>query len=403
MKILLLILAKYYKKYFNSIFVHRYLQLPNKILASSSVHWKDFQHLIAEIYASANEYKDLKEWIANCGLISTIHSNSAVTMNITHKVLRSQTTDTHMLIKYNPDKIIDARSVWHLDKESDDVFNLTGNLHLHSPLANYRNSELKCQLRLMTNWKFFGAANLDLDKRKYTSQLIGDLVRWKESKVEFNVTTPLEKFAFVRGRFGLSESNHHVVAELVTPNGPLGIEGLCQIFTAAYDFNVKLMVATPMEVLQKALMVAKLNRREADFRIGYNNITAGFLGTWHYHNITDFDYSYIILTPLEGFQECGVITKLVVTHTEREHMLNVDTEFSVRLAELKLGIMAKGGPKPPPVKIPPLKQGIIRSMTNDSELSEEEEEEEEDEEDEDSLYWRGELQVIVIRINENEI
>ncbi|EGI63145.1 Apolipophorin [Acromyrmex echinatior] len=373
----------------------KYLQLPNKILASSSVHWKDSQHLIADIYASANEYKDLKEWTANCGLISTIHSNSAVTMNITHKILRSQTTDTHMLIKYNPDKIIDARSVWHLDKESDDVFNLTGNLHLHSPLANYRNSELKCQLRLMTNWKFFGAANLDLDKRKYTSQLIGDLVRWKESKVEFNVTTPLEKFAFVRGRFGLSESNHHVVAEVVTPNGPLGVEGLCQIFTATYDFNIKLMVATPIEVLQKALMVAKLNKREADFRIGYNNITAGFLGTWHYHNITDFDYSYIVFTPLEGFQECGVITKLVITHTEPEHMLNVDTEFSVRLAELKLGIMAKGGPKPPPVKIPPLKQEIIRSMTNDSELLEEEEEEEEDEEDEDSLYWRGELQLWV--------
>lgn len=315
-------------------------------------------------------------------------------MNVTHKLLRSQTADTHMLIKY-PDKTIDARSVWHLDKQSDDVFNLTGNLHLHSPLMNYRKSELKCQLRLMTNWKFFGAANLDLDKRKYTGQLIGDLVRWKESKVEFNVTTPLEKFAFVRGRFGLSENNHHVVAEIVTPNGPMGVEGLCQIFTAAYDFNIKLMLATPMEVLQKALMVAKLNRREADFRIGYNNITAGFLGTWHYHNITDFDYSYIILTPLESLQECGVITKLIVTYTELEHMLNVDTEFSVRLADTKFGIKAKGGPKPPPVKIP-LKSGIARSTTNDSE--EEEEEEEEDEEDEDGLYWRGELQVIVIRI-----
>lgn len=349
---------------------------------------------MAEFYASASEHKDLKEWMANCGLISTVHSNSWVTVNVTHKVLRSQTADTHMLIKYNPDKTIDARSVWHLDKQSDDVFNLTGNLHLYSPLANYRKSELKCQLRLMTNWKFFGAANLDLDKRKYTGQLIGDLVRWKESKVEFNVTTPLEKFAFVRGRFGLSESNHHMVAEIVTPNGPLGVEGLCQIFTAAYDFNVKFMLATPIEVLQKALVVAKLNRREADFRIGYNNITAGFLGVWHYHNITDFDYSYIVLTPLEGLQECGVITKLIVMYTEPEGMLNIDTEFSVRLADTKLGIKAKGGPKPPPVKIP-LKPGI-RSM-NESESTEEEEE---NQENEDSLYWRGELQVIVIQITE---
>ncbi|XP_024879673.1 uncharacterized protein LOC112459670 [Temnothorax curvispinosus] len=368
----------------------KYLQLSDKILASSSVHWKDSQHMMAEFYASVSEVKDLKEWTANCGLISTVHSNSWVTVNVTHKVLRSQTADTHMLIKYNPDKTIDARSVWHLDKRSDDVFNLTGNLHLHSPLMNYRKSELKCQLRLMTSWKFYGAANLDLDKRKYTGQLIGNLVHWKESKVEFNVTTPLEKFAFVRGRFGLSESNHHVVAEVVTPNGPLGVEGLCQVFTATYDFNVKLMLATPLEVLQKALMVVKLNRREADFRVGYNNITAGFLGTWHYNNITDFDYSYIVFTPLEGLQECGVITKLIVTYTELEQMLNVDTEFSVRLADTKFGVKAMGGPKPPPVKIP-LKPGIRSSTMNDSES--EEEEEEEEEEDEDALYWRGELQI----------
>lgn len=376
--------------------------MPDKILASSSAYWKDSQHAIAEFYASASEYEDLKEWTANCGLTSTLHSNySWVTVNVTHKMLRLQTADTHVLIKYNPDKTIDARSIWHLDKESDNVFNLTGNLHLYSPLANYRKNELKCQLRLITNWRFFGAANLELDKRKYTGSLIGDLVRWKESKIEFNVTTPLEKFAFVRGRFGLSESNRHAVAEIITPNGPLGVEALCQLFTAAYDFNVKFMLATPIEVLQKALVVAKLNRREADFRIGYNNITAGFLGTWHYHNITDFDYSYIVFTPLEGLHECGVITKLIVIRTEPEGMLDVDTEFSLRLADNKLGIKAKGGPKPPPVKIP-LKLGIM-STTDDPDVDESAEEEEEEEEDEDGLYWRGELQVIVIRIMDQEI
>lgn len=338
------------------------------------------------------EHENLKEWIANCGLTSTIHSISWITVNVTHRVLRSQTADSHMLIKYNPDKTIDARSIWHLDKESDDVFNLTGHLHLYSPLVNYYKNELKCQLRIMSSWTFFGAANLELDKRKYTGRLIGDLVHWKESKVEFNVTTPLEKFAFVRGRFGLSESNRHVVAEVVTPNGPLGIEALCQFFTSTYDFNVKFMLATPIEVLQKALVVAKLNRREADFRLGYNNITAGFLGTWYYRNITDFDYSYILLTPLEGLQECGVITKLIVIRTNPDGMFDVDTEFSFQLANTKLGVKAKGGPKPPPVKIP-LKAGIDILTTDNPETSESSEEEEE-EENEDGLFWRGELQVI---------
>lgn len=348
--------------------------------------------MTAEIYGSTNDHEDLKEWVVNCGLASTVHSFTWVTVNVTHKILRSKTMDSYVLIKYNPDKTIDARSIWHLDKQSDDVFNLTGNLHLYTPFANYHKSEFKCQLRIMSSWMFLGATNLDLDKRKYTGRLIGDLVRWKESKVEFNVTTPLEKFAFVRGRLGLSESNHHVVAMIVTPNGPLGVEALFQLFTSAYDFNVKFMVATPIDVLQKVFAIAKLNSREADFRLGYNNVTAGFLGTWHYNNITDFDYSYIVLTPLEGLQECGVIAKLVVVHTEPNNMLDVNTEFSVKVADIKLGVKVKGGPKPPPVKIP-LKKGIIVPTTDYPEFNEAQEEEEEN-----SFFWRGELEVTVTRI-----
>lgn len=368
--------------------------MSDKILASSSVYWKDSQHVTAEFYGSTSEHDGLKEWLANCGLTSTVLSFSYVTMNVTHKLLRSETADSHMLIKYDPDKTIDARSIWHLDKQSDDVFNLTGNLHLYTPFANYQKGELNCQLRIMSSWMFLGAANLDLDKRKYTGRLIGDLVRWKESKVDFNVTTPLEKFAFVRGRFGLSESDRHVVAMIVTPNGPIGVEAMLQLFTSAYDFNVKLMLATPIEILQKVLVVAKLNSREADFRIGYNNITAGFLGTWHYNNITDFDYSYIVLTPLEGLQECGIITKLIVARMEPNNMLEVNTEFSLRLADMKLGVRAKGGPKPPPVKIP-LKKGII-TLTTDYPNEPEEEEEEEEEDDEDNFFWQGELEVTAI-------
>ncbi|XP_032670099.1 uncharacterized protein LOC116843644 isoform X1 [Odontomachus brunneus] len=377
----------------------KYVQWPDRISASSSAYWKDSQHVTGEFYGSTSNHDDLKEWVANCGLASTVHSFTWVTVNVTHKILRSETVDSYVLIKYNPDKTIDARSIWHLDKQSDDVFNLTGNLHLYTPFANYLKSEFKCQLRIMSSWMFLGATNLDLDKRKYTGRLIGDLVRWKESKVEFNVTTPLEKFAFVRGRFGLSESNHHVVAMIVTPNGPLGVEALFQLFTSVYDFNVKFMVATPIDVLQKAFAVAKLNSREADFRLGYNNITAGFLGTWRYNNVTDFDYSYIVLTPLEGLQECGVIAKLVVVHTEPNDVLDVNTEFSVKLADIKFGVKVKGGPKPPPIKIP-LKKGIIVHTTDHSESDESQEEEEEEEDNEDYFFWRGELEIWPVLIED---
>ncbi|XP_014467442.1 PREDICTED: uncharacterized protein LOC106740686 [Dinoponera quadriceps] len=368
----------------------KYVQMPDKILASSSVYWNDSQHMTAEFHGSTSEHEQLKEWMANCALTSTVHNFSWVIVNVTHKVLRSETADSHVLIKYSPDKTIDARSIWHLDKRSDDVFNLTGNLHLYTPFANYHRAELKCQLRLMSSWMFLGGANLDLDKRKYTGRLIGDLVRWKESKVEFNVTTPLEKFAFVRGRFGLSESNRHVVAMIDTPDGPLGVEVRLQILMSSY-FNVKFMLATPIDVLQKALLVAKLNSREADFRVGYNNMTAGFLGIWHYNNITDFDYSYIVLTPLDGLHECGVTTRLIVVGTEPSNMLDVDTEFSLKCAEIKFGVKTKGGPKLPPVKIP-LKKGI-KTTDHPGSNEEEEEEEEEEEDDEDNFFWRGEAEI----------
>lgn len=157
-----------------------------------------------------------------------------------------------------------------------------------------------------------------------------------------------------------------------------------------------MLIATPIDALQKALLVAKLNNQEADFRVAYNNITAGFEGVWYYENITDFDYTYILYTPVHGLHEIGIITKLVVTNTEPDGYLDVDTEFSLRLVELKVGVKAKCGPKPPPVRIP---SGTVLKANSEVEresgqlLDEDEEYEEED--DENVFYWRGEIEVYV--------
>ena len=252
-------------------------------------------------------------------------------------------------------------------------------------MVNYRKGEMKCQLRLMPNWRFYGASNIDLDKRKYTGILQGNLAKIKESMVEFNVTTPIERYAFLRGRFGLSERERHIVAEVVSPSGPLGFEALCQLFTgSSYDFNVKLQIATPIDVLQRSLIIAKLNRKEADFRLAYNNITAGFQGVWHFNNLTDFHYSYVLFTPIHGLHESGVVAKLIVLRTEPKNQLEVDTEFSIRVVETKIGLKASAGPKPPPPSIP---------KTFIENVDPEESEDEEEEDNEDDFYWKGDFEV----------
>ncbi|KAG7207006.1 hypothetical protein KM043_000897 [Ampulex compressa] len=371
----------------------RYQRGGSKIVLSTSVHWRDSQHVMAEFYGNSDRQEGIGEWVANCGLTSTVHSISWVTVNVTHKLIRARTADTRLLLKYSPDKTLDAWSIWHLDKESDTVFNLTGNLHLESPFASYRRNDLRCQLSIMPDWKFFGAANLDLDKRKYAGNLVGDLLRIKESMVRFNVTTPLEKYSFVRGRFGLSESDRHIVAEIVSPGGPLGFEVLLRFFTPSEDFNVKLLLATPVEILRRALLVAKLNKREANFRIAYNDMLAGFQGVWHYNNITDFHYSYMLFTPLSGFEENGVVTKLIAVRTEPEGRMDVDAEFSISLAELKIGGRAKAGPKAPPVKIP-IKTPIGVPSESREKIEEIDTSLDEDAEDtEETFYWAGEMEI----------
>jgi hypothetical protein len=50
---------------------------------------------------------------------------------------------------------------------------------------------------------------------------------------------------------------------------------------------------------------------QIDFRCGWNALVIGFSGVWHYVNITDFEYNYRIYTPLEGFEENGILAKLI--------------------------------------------------------------------------------------------
>nr|QGV11544.1 Vg4 [Tetrastichus brontispae] len=368
----------------------KYVQTDYELKASGSVYWQDSQHVVIEAAGWSREREDgASEWQANGALLSSVHAIQYVTANLSHAHLYGKSADSRVLVHYFPDKVIDVHSVWLIEtNEQDDSFNVSGNLQLISPLVNYRKGQLKCHLSSEPNWRFFGAANLDLDKRKYTAHLVGDLAKIKESKVEFNITTPFDKYAYIRGRFGLSERNKHVVAEVTSPAGPLGLEAIFQLFTSNHNFNVKLLLATPIDVLQQAFLVAKLNNQEADFRLAYNNITAGFQGVWFYNNITNFHYSYILYTPLQGFHEIGAITKLIVSQNELSVSLSeIDTEFSLRIVDIKVGVKAHAGPKPAPPLALPVK-------TNPSV-----DEGYEEEDAENNIYYKGEIELDTVIID----
>lgn len=63
--------------------------------------------------------------------------------------------------------------------------------------------------------------------------------------------------------------------------------------------------------------------------MGWNSLLAGFVGVWHYANVTDFEYSYKIYTPIEGFEENGLVAKLLLQD-------GLDSEVSVKLAAHKV-------------------------------------------------------------------
>lgn len=78
-----------------------------------------------------------------------------------------------------------------------------------------------------------------------------------DNMLVFNITTPFHKYGTIIGRFGYSEAEKHLVAEVKGPSGGIGIEILFCILSIN-DFDVKFSLETPMEFLTKALVIGKL-------------------------------------------------------------------------------------------------------------------------------------------------
>lgn len=73
----------------------------------------------------------------------------------------------------------------------------------------------------------------------------------------FNITTPMEKYKLLTGRLGILEEEKHAVALIQYPTGTLGVE-VKLLIESLKKFDVKFYAATPIEFIQKILVVGNL-------------------------------------------------------------------------------------------------------------------------------------------------
>lgn len=232
----------------------------------------------------------------------------------------------HILLNEVP-SVFSFSSIWQLHADLH-YQNISGSIALRSPLHGYRNGVLTTKFSISDNKELLGGAFLDLEDKKYSVLLDGHAKKITDNMFIINITTPIEKFHEIIGRFGINERRRHVVAEVRAPNSALGFEVLWAV-TAIADFDVKLSLETPLEAFQKVMLVGKMKPEIVEFIGGWNKIMLGYVGVWRMVNLTDFEYSYKVYTPLEHYTENGFVAKFV-------HRDEFDLELSLQFSKHKV-------------------------------------------------------------------
>jgi hypothetical protein len=157
--------------------------------------------------------------------------------------------------------------------------------------------------------------------------------------ITFNLTTPIETFPYLLGKFGIVETKRYLIADLKTLNRSLGVEILFD-FNSINDFDLKFYIATPKPALEKILAIGKIKEDTIHLEGALNKISLGFKGIWRFKRYDNFEYSYMILTPLNNFEENGLVVKFI-----GKDIQNFDIESSFKLGKYKLGMKAFGEPR----------------------------------------------------------
>ncbi|CAG9760349.1 unnamed protein product [Ceutorhynchus assimilis] len=305
----------------------------NKYGLNGALTWNPRQKVAIDLYGDYTSKGPNFDCKYSCSVESTLSNIPYVNTTVQHSQ-NSTDYNTIVFFMYNPDFLIDVESMWKL--QTNEIFsNLTGTVKTVTPFKGFKKGVFVSKIFYTANKYLRGAAEIDLDHNKILIDMEGKFKKLIDSMFVANITTPDETYEC---KFKLSKKDRHFIALLSYPTGQLGTEVLV-VLNDLTDFNVKLLLATPVEFLQKILIIAKLQPKEADFRIGWNSLLLGFSGRWYYSNIIDFLYTYRIYTPIKDFEDNGIVAKLIFKE-------GLDFEMSCKLSLFKLGVKLIGKPKP---------------------------------------------------------
>uniref|UniRef100_A0A8W7PWS0 Vitellogenin domain-containing protein n=1 Tax=Anopheles coluzzii TaxID=1518534 RepID=A0A8W7PWS0_ANOCL len=370
----------------------------NVLYTDLIANWAEDQRLGVELNGTYRSNKEIFNCELGTQLKSSLRNIPAVTMYF-NQTLVTDRVETTVLLNYEttdqPVQEFSVRSNWQhkVDKRHS---NITGSLRLISPYENYRMGALVAKVSVSDNRTITGAADLQLDDNTYDLLLEGHIRNLVDCMLTANITSSNINYRSINGRFGISEKNRHLVAEIITPKTELGIELLYAV-VSPQNFDVKFHLATPLKELEKVILRAKLQKDNVDFRAGMNNMVLGCTGVWRKAHLKDFEYSYRIYTPLQKFEESALIVKVVINSERAQY---VDVELSGKFSEYKLGVKAMSKPKPDikRVMLPQTASSLVEENLWNNEVDDEQEDEDYDEEEDEEnlLNFIGEIELYTI-------
>nr|XP_034825791.1 apolipophorins [Maniola hyperantus] len=300
----------------------------NKQAVNGSMNWQDnflAFHLLADyLFTTTKFYGEI-----NASVNSTIPTLPRAAAIAKHTVVWKKSADTLLSFQYNEDGLLMINSSWAIHKGLNEN-NVTGKVVLLTPFPGYTKGFLQTEFMFGHKRDIKGVTHLDLEKKVMKIYVDGHMRRITNCMLVVNVTSPIPQFSQTTARFGFVEHDRHLVAMIVTPNSTTGIEVLLKLLSLQ-DFQIFGHVALPLQYLNRAMITAKRAPEEVDFRVGWGSMDFGFTGIWQWKSLLDFVYVYKLYTPLDGFEENGLVLK-------NRFKKGLDTELSIRLSKHKFGI-----------------------------------------------------------------
>lgn len=311
----------------------------NLFLTNLSVSWADSQKLAFGILTNYELGDPELQCEVRMNLNSTVKDVPTIDAEFKHDQGQRH-FDTYLVVKHatNEDKlsVFSVRSGWERNFNHD-YRNISGSISLRSPFDGYRTGALATHISLSSKKQLEGAASLDLEDKKFTFSVEGHIKKLTDCMLVTNITTPIEKFKKISGRFAINEADRHFVAYVKAPASAMGVE-LKFVVVNIVNFDVIFNLETPTETFQKVMFIGKINSERVDLRGALNKALLGYVGVTRMVSLRDFEYSYKIYTFLPNFEENGLVVKFI--HDEL-----FDFEASLRMAQYKLGVVMNAAPK----------------------------------------------------------